>query len=352
MRIKRAALALLILFLFLDSAYTGEPEKYIPKSARKQEKLSTPEPGTFLKPMALTVLNRINRVLEDSSKTRGPAPWMIKLITPHQKKLVDTVLAYNNLEVPVRIYYPTRESLQGNQPVILFLHGGGFEYGSVEQYHLMASKLARVCGQIIVSVEYRLAPEYPFPAALNDCYAAFQWIRECGSGLGADTSRITVMGDSAGGNLATVLTLVCRDRNTPQPFRQILLYPAVTFVDHQFPSMSYFLEESDRVYVLSESFIRRVRAEYKGDAGLDRNPYISPLEADLSEDLAPALIIAAECDPLRDGDRAYAEKLRRAGTEVHYLEYSGMIHGFMSFHMVFGDALDAMKEIREYLGAN
>jgi acetyl esterase len=352
MRIKRAALALLILFLFLDNAYTGEPEKYIPRSQRKQEKLATPEPGTFLKPMALTVLNRINRVMDDTTHTKGPSPWMIDMITPHQKKLVDTLLVYDNLEVPVRIYYPTRKSLQGNQPVILFIHGGGFEYGSVDQYHLMVSKLARVCGQIIVSVEYRLAPGYPYPAALNDCYAAYRWLREFGSGLGADTSRITVMGDSAGGNLATVLTLVCRDRKTPQPFRQILLYPAVTFMEHQFPSMSYFLEESDRVYVLSEPFIRRVRAEYKGNTGQDGDPYISPLEADLGGDLAPALIIAAECDPLRDGDRAYAEKLRSAGAEVHYLEYSGMFHGFMSFHMVIGDALDAMKEIREYLEGN
>jgi len=342
----------LILFLLLDSAFTSEPEKYIPRSKRKQEKLATPEPGTFLKPMALSVLNRINRVMEDSTHTKGPSPWMMDMITTHQKNLVDTVLVYDGLEVPVRVYYPTKESLQGNQPVILFLHGGGFEYGSVEQYHLMVSKLARICGQVIVSVEYRLAPGYPYPAALNDCYAAYQWLLEYGSGLGADTSRITVMGDSAGGNLATVLTLVCRDRNTPQPFRQILIYPAVTFVEHKFPSMSYFLEESDRVYVLSESFIRRVRAEYKGDTGQDSDPYISPLEADLSKDLPPALIIAAECDPLRDGDRAYAEKLRSAGTDVHYLEYSGMFHGFMSFHMVIGDALDAMKEIREYLEVN
>ena len=104
--------------------------------------------------------------------------------------------------------------------------------------------------------------------------------------------------------------------------------------------------------MLSESFIRRVRAEYKGDTGQDNDPYISPLEADLSKDLPPALIIAAECDPLRDGDRAYAEKLRSAGADVQYLEYSGMFHGFMSFHMVIGDALDAMKEIREYLEVN
>ncbi len=342
----------MIFFLLLGSSFTREPEKYIPRSTRKQEKLATPEPGTYLKPMALTLLNRMERVMEDSTKTKTPPPWMINMITPHQKKLLDTILVYNNLEVPVRVYYPTRESLQGNQPVILFFHGGGFVYGSVEQYHLMASKLARVCGQIVVSVEYRLAPEHPFPAALNDCYAALLWMQEYGSGLGADPGRITVMGDSAGGNLATTLTLICRDRNTPQPLLQVLLYPAVTFMEHDFPSMNYFLRESDRVYVLSESFVRRVRAAYKGDSGQDRDPYISPLEADLGNDLPPALIIAAECDPLRDSDKAYAEKLKMAGTEVSYIQYSGMIHGFMSFHMVFGDALDAMEEIREYLEVN
>jgi len=277
---------------------------------------------------------------------------MIKLFTPHQKKLVDTALIFNELDIPVRIYYPKRRNLQGQQPATLFFHGGGFVLGSVEQYDAMASKLARVTGQIIVSVEYRLAPEHPFPAAINDCFAVLQWMQIHGSELGIDTARISVAGDSAGGNLATVLTLVCRDKAAPQPYRQILLYPAVTFVETEYPSMTYFLKDPDRRYVLSEKFLRRARTAYKGSEGTDLNPYISPLEAKLTGDLAPALIIAAECDPLRDSEREYAKRLKDAGVEVKYLEYSGMIHAFMSFHMILDEAVDAMKEVRVYLGEN
>ena len=252
---KRVLLSILLFALIL-SCYTEVPEKYVPKTARKKEKCATAEPGTYLKPAALSILKRMNRVMEDST-VKEPAPWIMKMFTPHQKRLVDTLLLFNDLEIPVRIYYPTKGSLQGQQPAILFFHGGGFVLGSVEQYHIMASKLARVTGQIIVSVDYRLAPEHPFPAAINDCFAVFRWMQRNGSTLGVDTARISVAGDSAGGNLATVLTLVCRDEHTPQPFRQVLLYPALTFMDTEYPSMTYFLKDPDPRYVVSEAFLQR-----------------------------------------------------------------------------------------------
>jgi acetyl esterase len=347
---KKAFISVFLLLLFL-SCYTENPEKYVPKTDRKKEKCATAEPGTYLKPAALMVLKRINQAMKDST-VKEPAPWLQSIFTAPQKKLIDTLLFFNDLEVPVRIYYPTKRSLQGQQPAILFFHGGGFVLGSVEQYHVLVSKLARVTGQIIVSVDYRLAPEHPFPAAVNDCFAVFQWMQQNGSQLGADTARISVAGDSAGGNLATVLTLVCRDKQIPQPYRQVLFYPAVTFVEREYPSVTYFLKDPERRYVLSEGFLRRARSAYKGSKGSDLDPYLSPLEAELSGDLAPALIIAAECDPLRDSEREYAEKLEAAGVRVEYLEYSGMIHAFMSFHMILGEAMDAMKAVREYLGEN
>ncbi|MDF1574326.1 MAG: alpha/beta hydrolase [Bacteroidales bacterium] len=347
----KKVLASVFLFTLFLSGYTEVPGKYIPKSDRKKEKLATAEPGTYLKPAALMVLKRMTRVMEEST-VKEPAPCMLNLFTPSQKKLVDTTLLFNEVEIPVRIYYPTRESLQGHQPACLFFHGGGFVLGSVEQYHIMASKLARMTGQIIVSVDYRLAPDHPFPAAIKDCYSAFQSLLRNGSSLGIDTTRISVMGDSAGGNLATVVTLMCRDKQTPQPRCQVLLYPAVTFVDREYPSINHFLKNADRSYVLSEAFLKRVRNAYKGTEGRDDNPYISPLEAELSNDLAPALIIAAECDPLRDSDKEYAHKLEAAGVKAEYLEYSGMIHGFMSFQMILGDAVDAMRAAEEFLGEN
>jgi len=347
---KRAFGTLLLFTLILSCTYSVEPDKYIPKSEKRREKYATAEPGTYLKPGAFTILKTVTRVMEDSSLVKEPSPWMVNMISVHQKKLIDTVLSH--LEVPVRIYYPTKQSLLGNHPVTLFFHGGGFLLGSVEQYHMMVSKLARVTGQIIVSVDYSLAPEHPFPTAITECYAVLRWMQQNGSDLGADTTRITVMGDSAGGNIATVVTLMCRDQHAPQPFSQVLLYPGVTFIDTEYPSITFFLRDPERQYVLTESFLRRVKSAYTGDKCDENNPYISPLEATLSNDLAPALIITAECDPLRDSGREYAEKLEAAGVEVRYLEYSGMIHAFMSFHMILSDALDAMKQVRDYLREN
>lgn len=347
---SRAIGTILMITLILSCTYSVEPDKYIPKSEKKREKYATAEPGTYLKPGAFTILKTVTRVMEDSTLVKEPSQWMVNMISARQKKMVDTVLS--NLAVPVRIYYPTKKSLQGNHPVTLFFHGGGFVLGSVDQYHMMVSKLARVTGQIIVSVDYRLAPEHPFPAAIMDCFAVLRWVQQNGSDLGTDTTRITVMGDSAGGNIATVVTLMCRDQQAPQPFSQVLLYPGVTFIDTDYPSMTYFLRDPDRQYVLTETFLRRVNAAYRGDECKENNPYLSPLEATLSNDLAPALIITAECDPLRDSERVYAEKLEAAGVKVKYLEYSGMIHAFMSFHMILSDALDAMKQVRDYLGEN
>lgn len=349
---KKIIAFLLMAMLFLACFLAENPEKYIPKSERKREKYATPEPGTYLKPMALSLLKKINRVLEDSSKLKEPAPWMKGIFTPKQKRLIDTVLIYQDIRVPVRIYYPTQKSMQGKHPVTMFLHGGGFMYCSVEHYHMVVSKLARVSGNIFVSVEYGLAPEHPFPEALMDCFAVLQWMQEHGSTIGADTSQITVMGDSAGGNLATVMTLLCRDHNLPQPARQVLIYPACCLNDSLSSSMTHFLLESDRNYVLSESFVRRVRQAYLGQEKNIGHPYFSPLEATLSGELAPALIIAAECDPLRDGSRLYAQKLEVAGVDVEYIEYSGMIHAFLTFFMVLDEAQEALKEIRDYLVNN
>ena len=265
------------------------------------------------------------------------------------KKITDTVLFFGMNETAVRIYYPDRMSLNGKSPASLFIHGGGFMYGSVEDYHIMVSKLAKLTHQIIVSVDYRLAPDHPFPEGLNDCFNAYCWLREKGFKMGADTSRISLIGDSAGGNLAAVITLRCRDELKPQPRCQVLIYPALTFIDTSYPSRRYFAKSQGRSFVLTEAFMRKVKATYLTQDGNELDPYISPLEARLSPDLPPALIITAECDPIRDGARFYAEKLRACGVDVEYLEYSGMIHGFMSFHMILKEATSAMKYIGYYL---
>ncbi len=345
---KRACIFAFTL-LILSSCQAEKPEKYVPANPRIREKLATPEPSTYLKPAAFTILSTMNDFMEEGDSIPMPADWMFDLLTVNQKRIVDTLIAGDSLTVPVRIYYPTRESMDGDHPVTLFIHGGGFILGSVDQYHMMVSKLARITGQIVVSVEYRLAPEHPFPAGLMDCYTVLKWLQDEGSEIGADTSAISVMGDSAGGNLATVLTLLCRDRERPQPCCQVLIYPGVNFVESRTPSMIYFAEDPPKSYILTEEFLRKVKVQYLGEDVKLENPYLSPLEATLTPDLAPALIITAECDPLRDDGKQYAQKLRSSGVQVEYLEYSGMIHGFLSFHLLLKDAVDAMKQIRDFL---
>lgn len=341
--------SLLVSLIFLGSCQYEGTGKYIPESDRRKEKYVTPEPGTYLKPAAYTLLEIINDVTDDPESFERPVDWVYKIFTPNQKKTLDTVIEFRGLRVFVRIYYPTRESLQGDQPVTLFIHGGGFSYGSVEEYDMMAGKLAKITGTILISVEYRLAPEHPFPAALNDCYAVLCWLQENATEIGGDTSRICLMGDSAGGNLATVLTLRCRDENRPQPACQVLIYPGVTFVDTLFDSRVYFGLCADKTYVIDDTFLRQVRLDYLGERKDVSDPYISPLEATFTPDLPPAMVITAECDPLRDEGRAYARKLKSAGVDVQHMEYSGMIHGFMNFHMIISDAVHAMKQIRDYL---
>jgi acetyl esterase len=345
----RSSVSIIFIFLLLGPCTVERGEKYIPGNESKREKYATPEPGTYLKPAAYSLLKKINQILEDPEVHKLPTEWMTRMFTTSQKRVLDTLLVYENHHVDVRIYYPIRESLSGNQPVLLYIHGGGFVAGSVEQYHIMVSKLAKVTGRMIVSVDYRLAPEFPFPAALNDCFAVYMWLREFGDEIGADRRSIAVIGDSAGGNLATVITLLCRDREIPQPACQVLIYPGVTFLETPFPSRVYFAQTEGMGFILSESFLKRVKNEYMAEGADERNPYLSPLEAELTGDLAPALIITAECDPIRDGGRKYAAALQAAGVPVTHVEYSGMIHGFVSFHMILSDALDAMKLIRDYL---
>lgn len=339
----------LIVFLTLLSCQGDLTENYVPGSERLKARYATPEPGTYLKPMAHSLLKEVNRIIENPEDFKDPPQWIREVFVAPQKRLTDTVIRYHGLELPVRVYYPTTASLKGDQPVTLFIHGGGFVFGSVDEYHIMVSKLARITGQVFVSLEYRLAPENPFPAGLNDCFAALCWLQAHGREIGADPSRICVMGDSAGGNLATVLTLMCRDRGRPQPACQVLLYPGVTFRETPFASRVYFGLAEPRNYILDQEFMLSVKARYLTDPGDEGHPYVSPLEATLTPDLAPALVITAACDPLRDGGRRYAEKLSEAGIETIHREYSGMIHGFMSFHMILREAVDAMKYIRDYL---
>jgi acetyl esterase len=314
----------------------------------KKEKYTTAEEGACLDPRAYRLLKAIEKV-EDNPYDNKLSKKLLDFIEPRVKKTIDTLVIYQEASVPVRIYYPSKSSLTQATPIMLFIHGGGFMYGSIEEYDMAVKKLAKITGNIVVSLDYRLAPEHPFPAALNDVEAVKDWILENMIFLGAKGKKIILIGDSAGANLATVLALKSRDEMKDHILCQILYYPPTTFVESEFPSRLHFFRDERREYFISEEFVMESKANYISGSFPEDYPYLSPLEADLSGSIAPLLIFTAEIDPIRDDGKFYFEKLNLAGQDVRYIEYEGILHGFFNFYMIFKEGLESMKIIRDYV---
>jgi acetyl esterase len=245
-------------------------------------------------------------------------------------------------EIPVRIYTPQAE---GPLPALVYFHGGGWVIGTFETHDAVCRHLAKESPAIVVAIDYRLAPEHKFPAAAEDCYAATLWVAENGRSIGADPRRIAVGGDSAGGNLAAVVSLMARDRGRPKIGFQLLVYPVI---DHDFETASY--RENAEGYLLTKDSMVWFWNHYLTGPNDAENPYASPLRAKSLSGLPPAMIVTAEFDPLRDEGEAYADRLRRAGVPVKMKRYEGLIHGFFSMTGVFEQAREgvaaAAAEIR------
>jgi acetyl esterase len=241
-------------------------------------------------------------------------------------------------QIPIRIY--TAEG-SGRGPAIVYFHGGGWVVGSIDTHDNVARHLAKSSRGVVVSVDYRLAPEHPFPAAQEDAFAAVEWVAEQAEHLGADPGRIIVAGDSAGGNLAAVVSLRSRDRNGPEIRYQALIYPATNLVS--FDTVSH--ENFATGFFLTREGMEWFRSLYLPRPQDRKDPYASPLLAEDHSRLPPALIITAQFDPLRDEGEAYAEKLREAGVPVELVRYDGMIHGFVSFVGILDQAEDALDRI-------
>ena len=317
----------------------------------KKEKYKTKEPGTCLKPKALRLLKvmEVFEQIEHNPYDKKITQEFINLLEPKVYKTIDTIVEANAYNVPVRIYYPTKKTAENPTDIVLYIHGGGFMFGNIEEYDMAVKKFARISGKILVSLDYRLAPEHPFPAAVIDSKNVLKWIYENQGKLGGTGKKITVMGDSAGANIATVLTLINRDNGTDYIACQVLYYPPTTFIEKRFPSRVYFIEDETRSYFLTEEFIYRAKASYLPDSIPEDNPYLSPLEADLGGKLPPAFIITAQVDPLRDDGRFYAKKLEENGQEVKYLEYEGILHGFFNFYMIFKESITSMKLVNKFI---
>ena len=247
-------------------------------------------------------------------------------------------------QVPVRIYRPRDAATPA--PVVVFFHGGGWVLGNLDQYEPLCSTLAADAGMVVVSVDYRLAPEHPYPAARDDCYDVTRWVAEHADELGVDPERLAVMGDSAGGNLAAVVSLLARDRGAPHIRYQVLVYPA-TDVTMSSPS----IEENAEAPLLTRDDMHAFREHYLGQSD-SSDPHVSPLHADDHGSLPAALVITAEHDPLRDDGRRYAEALEKAGVEVRLTDYVGMPHGFLSMPGICRSAPQARAEIAGQLRAH
>ena len=239
-------------------------------------------------------------------------------------------------DLPVRIYIPFGK---GPFPVVLYFHGGGWVIGGIESSDGLCRSLANASGCIVVSVDYRLAPEHPFPAAVDDAFYATLWAAENASSFGGDPSRIAVSGDSAGGNLAAVVAQIARDRGKPAIGFQLLIYP-VTDGACDTPSYS----ENAEGYFLTRDAMQWFWNHYVPKEADRSQPYASPLRASNLAGLPAALVITAEFDPLRDEGERYAEGMRTAGTPVQLTRYDGMIHGFFAMSAIIDQGRTAIQQ--------
>ncbi len=250
--------------------------------------------------------------------------------------------------VPVRIYRPEDS---GETPgLLVFFHGGGFVVGSLTTHDTQCRYLCKHASVVVVSVDYRLAPEHPYPAAVEDGYAALCWSAENGELLGADPSRLAIGGDSAGGNLSAVIGQLTRDKDGPTVIFQLLWYPSVAAKNADTFAKGSMKEFSEG-YLLDQPTLEWFYGHYVPKNMDTADPRVAPLEAENLAGLPPAFVLTAGYDPLRDGGRDYAERMRKAGVPVDYTCYETTIHGFLNMTKVIPVAMDALDESAQKLKA-
>ncbi|WP_299246744.1 alpha/beta hydrolase [uncultured Aquimarina sp.] len=255
-------------------------------------------------------------------------------------KIEDVLIQTNGRDIKVRAYIPTKETV----PILIYFHGGIFALGDLETHDIPLRSLANASNCIILAVDYRRAPEFKFPAPLEDAWEVLNWSAENGSSLGGDTTRIAVGGDSAGGNIATVLSRWSRDKKGPNIKLQVLIYP---MLDALGSSKSF--QDYDEGYFMTSKGLLSGYDYYLTESDDRKHEDISPFwSKDLSR-LPPAFILTAQFDPLRDEGETYALKLRQAGTDAFNIRYSGMIHGFFQFGDIIPQGKTAITETASIL---
>jgi acetyl esterase len=243
----------------------------------------------------------------------------------------------------MRLYRSSQAQTQ--QACILYLHGGGMVIGNLDSHDGLCARLCKESQVAVMALDYRLAPEHPFPAALEDTEAAWFWLSQQASTLGLDPNNLALAGDSAGGNLAAALTQLLVAKSAPLPKAQVLIYPWVD-LSLDWPSF----ESMEPGPVLSAAAIIWFRQQYLQDSNLSLNdPRISPLHADNCSQEPPTYLLTCGFDPLRDMGQAYAQSRSEAGVKIKYIEYPGQIHAFLQAPKVFSDAQNALTDIAQWL---
>jgi len=248
-------------------------------------------------------------------------------------------------EIPVRVYTPPTG--EAPFPVLVYYHGGGWVIANLDVYDSSPRALALAAKCVVVSVHYRQAPEHKFPAAVEDAYAAYEWVLKNAKEVGGAPEKVSVAGESAGGNLATVVSMIAREKNAQLPKHQLLVYPVTQYGD--FDTESY--KENAQAKPLNKAMMQWFWKHYLSSPAVGEKPHASPLKAETSalKGLPPATVILAEIDPLRSEGEAYAKKLKEAGVDVTVKSYDGVVHEFFGMGAVVDKAKEAVKAAAEGL---
>ena len=281
---------------------------------------------------------QMQMVLDLGKKAGGPELWLLEpdqsreeyAIRAVRLKVQETIyksedrkIPGSSEDIPVRIYTPRELKADEKLPVLVWYHGGGYVIGDLNTHDSVCRILANQTDCIVVAVDYRLAPENKFPAAVEDCFSALRWVAMNADAISGDSDRLAVGGDSAGGNLAAVVSILARDERSPKIKFQLLVYPATA--PEQEMRYNYDFSEG---YLLTRRLITWCYKHYQRNASDARDFRFAPLIADDLSNLPPSLVIVAGFDPLRDEGIEYAKKLIEYGNEVRLSNYQGMAHGF------------------------
>ena len=262
---------------------------------------------------------------------------LLLLSLPSGVRITDHVVKSNGAEIKVREYSP--ESIGSIYPAVVYFHGGGWVFGSIATHEAFTGFLAKELKAKVFSVDYRLAPEHPYPIPLADCEAAFNWVKENSSDLGINPNRVSIGGDSAGGNLAASLCVKRKQEELSMPKAQLLIYP-VTDLTLKHPS----IDEMAEGFFLTKDSMEYFRDNYLENRELIKDPLVSPLFAEDLSGHPPAVVVTAGFDPLRDEGDQYAQALRNANVEIYHRTHDSYIHGFVNMMLV--DGVDyALKRI-------